>query len=100
MDFERAAKVCGSRFVYYKGLGLRLERAVYNSSLDEHQKEGYEEIICPYLVNNDLMFGTGVFSKFTELTYTMSNDGEPLTMICTAEGSLVYYYRGDIMELL
>ena len=98
LDFERAAKVSGSRFVYYKGAGARLERAVYNFFLDEHQKEGYEEIVPPYLVNNDSMFGTGQFPKFTDATYTITNDGEPLTMIPTAEVPLVNYYRGDIID--
>lgn len=98
LDFERAAKVAGSRFVYYKGAGARLERAVYNFFLDEHQKEGYEEIIPPYLVNNDSMFGTGQFPKFTDATYTITNDGEPLTLIPTAEVPLVNYYRNDIID--
>lgn len=97
LDFERAAKVAGSRFVYYKGAGARLERAVYNFFLDEHEKEGYEEIIPPYLVNNESMFGTGQFPKFTGDTYTMNNDGDPMTLIPTAEVPLVNYYRGDIL---
>src|SRR5699024_3012011 len=55
LDFERGAKVAGTRFVYYKGLGAKLERALYNFMLDEHAKEGYEEVLPPYLVNNDAM---------------------------------------------
>ncbi|MCG4281077.1 serine--tRNA ligase, partial [Lacticaseibacillus saniviri] len=97
LDFERASKVSGSRFVYYRGAGARLERAVYNFFLDEHQKEGYEELITPYLVNNDSMFGTGQFPKFTEDVYTMSNEGEPMTLIPTAEVPLVNYYRDEII---
>ncbi|WP_203623835.1 serine--tRNA ligase [Lacticaseibacillus sp. 866-1] len=98
LDFERAAKVSGARFVYYKGAGARLERAVYNFFLDEHYKEGYEEIIPPYLVNNDSMFGTGQFPKFTKDVYTIMNEDEPLTLIPTAEVPLVNYYRGDIID--
>ncbi|WP_125705438.1 serine--tRNA ligase [Lacticaseibacillus daqingensis] len=97
LDFERAAKVSGSRFVYYKGAGARLERAVYNFFLDEHAKEGYTEMITPYLVNNDSMFGTGQFPKFTEDVYSITNDGEPLTLIPTAEVPLVNYYRVEIV---
>ncbi|WP_225049195.1 serine--tRNA ligase [Lacticaseibacillus kribbianus] len=98
LDFERAAKVSGARFVYYKGAGARLERAVYNFFLDEHYKEGYTEMITPYLVNDDSMFGTGQFPKFTEDVYSITNDGEPLTLIPTAEVPLVNYYRGDIID--
>ncbi len=98
LDFERAAKVSGSRFVYYRGAGARLERAVYNFFLDEHYREGYTEVIPPYLVNNDSMFGTGQFPKFTEDVYTMTNDGEPMTLIPTAEVPLVNYYRGEVID--
>lgn len=98
LDFERAAKVAGSRFVYYKGAGARLERAVYNFFLDEHYKEGYEEIIPPYLVNNDSMFGTGQFPKFGQDVYTIMNEEDPLTLIPTAEVPLVNYYRGEIID--
>ncbi|WP_262316623.1 serine--tRNA ligase [Lacticaseibacillus parakribbianus] len=98
LDFERAAKVSGARFVYYKGAGARLERAVYNFFLDEHYKEGYTEMITPYLVNDDSMFGTGQFPKFTEDVYSITNDGEPLTLIPTAEVPLVNYYRGEIID--
>lgn len=98
LDFERAAKVAGSRFVYYKGAGARLERAVYNFFLDEHYKEGYEEIIPPYLVNNDSMFGTGQFPKFGQDVYTIMNEEDPLTLIPTAEVPLVNYYRSEIID--
>lgn len=98
LDWDRAAKVTGARFVYYKGLGSRLERAVYNFMLDEHQKEGYEEIIPPYLVNKDSMFGTGQFPKFTKDVYTIIDEDEPLTLIPTAEVPLTNYYRGEILD--
>ncbi|MSD84234.1 serine--tRNA ligase [Lactobacillus curvatus] len=98
LDFERAAKVSGSRFVYYKGAGARLERAVYNFMLDQHAKEGYEEMITPYLVNGESMFGTGQFPKFTEDVYTMTNEGEPMTLIPTAEVPLTNFYRDEILD--
>ena len=60
VDFERAAKVAGSRFVFYKGLGARLERALLSFMMDLHADEhGYEEMIPPYLVNRKSMTGTG-----------------------------------------
>lgn len=98
LDFERGAKVSGSRFLYYKGLGARLERALYNFMLDEHAKEGYEEIIPPYLVNDKAMFGTGQFPKFTEDVFQIQNEGSDLTMIPTAEVPLTNYYAGEILD--
>lgn len=98
LDFERGAKVSGSRFLYYKGLGARLERAVYNFMLDEHAKEGYEEIIPPYLVNDKSMFGTGQFPKFKEDVFQIQNDDRNLTMIPTAEVPLTNYYAGEILD--
>ncbi|MGR3741253.1 serine--tRNA ligase [Companilactobacillus sp. DQM5] len=98
LDFERAAKVSGSRFVYYVGLGARLERAVYSFMLDQHAQEGYKEMITPYLVNNDSMFGTSQFPKFTEDVYTVLNEEDPLTLIPTAEVPLTNFYRGEILD--
>ncbi|WP_390410374.1 serine--tRNA ligase [Lacticaseibacillus jixiensis] len=97
LDFTRAAKVSGARFVYYKGAGARLERAVYNFFLDEHYKEGYTEMLTPYLVNDDSMFGTGQFPKFTEDVYSITNDDQDMTLIPTAEVPLVNYYRNEII---
>ncbi|MDO1605679.1 serine--tRNA ligase [Lactobacillus sp. YT155] len=98
LDFERAAKVSGSRFVYYMGLGAKLERAIYNFMLDEHAKEEYQEMITPYLVNNESMFGTSQFPKFTEDVYTVMNEEDPLTLIPTAEVPLTNFYRGEILD--
>lgn len=63
LDFDRASKVTGARFVYYKGLGARLERALYNFMIDRHLAEGYIEVIPPYIVNQDSMFGTGQIGR-------------------------------------
>ena len=98
LDFERAAKVSGARFVYYIGAGARLERAVYNFFLDEHHKEGYTEMITPYLVNDDSMYGTGQFPKFTEDVYSITNDDQNMTLIPTAEVPLVNFHRGEIID--
>lgn len=95
LDFERGAKVSGARFVYYKGLGAKLERALYNFMLDEHEKEGYTEMITPYIVNDESMFGTGQFPKFKEDVYQIK--GQNMTMIPTAEVPLTNYYRGEVI---
>lgn len=96
LDFERGAKVSGSRFVFYKGLGARLERAIYNFMLDEHAKEGYTEVIPPYIVNSHSMFGTGQFPKFKEDVFQLENTD--LTLIPTAEVPLTNYYNGEILD--
>lgn len=97
LDFERGAKVSGSRFLYYKGLGARLERAVYNFMLDLHTEEqGYTEMITPYLVNSKAMFGTGQFPKFKEDVFQMEDSD--LTLIPTAEVPLTNYYQNEILE--
>lgn len=95
LDFERGAKVAGARFVYYKGLGAKLERAVYNFMLDEHEKEGYTEMIPPYIVNAASMYGTSQFPKFKEDVYQVN--GEDMTLIPTAEVPLTNYYRDEVI---
>lgn len=97
LDFERGAKVAHRRFVYYKGLGARLERAVYNFMLDLHTGEhGYNEMLTPYLVNDNAMFGTGQFPKFKEDVFEI--DHEDLTMIPTSEVPLTNYYSDEILD--
>ena len=95
LDFDRAGKVSGARFVYYLGLGAQLERAVYNFMLDEHMKEGYTEVLPPYIVNAESMYGTGQFPKFKEGVYQVN--GEDMTLIPTAEVPLTNYYRGEVI---
>lgn len=96
LDWERGAKVTGARFLFYKGLGARLERALYNFMLDEHIKEGYQEVIPPYMVNHDSMFGTGQYPKFKEDTFELSDS--PYVLIPTAEVPLTNYYRNEIID--
>ena len=75
LDFERAGKVTGSRFVFYKGLGARLERAFMNFMLDLHVDEhGYKEIFPPYMVNRASMTGTGQLPKFEEDAFLIENE--------------------------
>ena len=96
LDFERGAKVAGSRFVYYKGLGARLERAVYNFMLDTHVSEhGYTEMLTPYIVNSKSMYGTGQFPKFKEDVFQLAETD--LTLIPTSEVPLTNYYRDEII---
>ena len=103
LDWDRAAKVSGARFVYYKGAGALLERAVFNFFLDENTKEGYTEVIPQYLVNDASMQGTGQFPKFHEDVYTIVDNDDPdklrdLTLIPTAEVPLVNYFRNEIIH--
>ncbi len=96
LDFDKGAKLSGSRFVVYKGLGARLERALINFMLDLHTKKyGYEEIIPPYIVNEEVMVGTGQLPKFKDEAYA-TTDGQYL--IPTAEVPLVNLHREEILD--
>lgn len=97
LDFERGAKVSGSRFVFYKGAGARLERALYNFMLDQHVDEhGYTEMLTPYAVNSRSMFGTGQFPKFKEDVFQLADTD--LTLIPTAEVPLTNYHSQEILD--
>lgn len=97
LDFERAAKVTGARFTFYKGLGSRLERAVYNFMLDVHtQEHDYTEIFPPYIVNKDSMLGTGQLPKFAEDMFKL--EGLDYYLIPTAEVPVTNYHRGEILS--
>ena len=96
LDWERGAKVTGARFLFYKNLGARLERALYNFMLDEHLAEGYQEVIPPYIVNHDSMFGTGQYPKFKEDTFELADTN--FVLIPTAEVPLTNYYRDEILD--
>ncbi|HLU23299.1 serine--tRNA ligase [Lederbergia graminis] len=97
IDFERAAKVTGSRFVFYKGLGAQLERALINFMLDLHIEEhGYEEMLPPYLVNRASMTGTGQLPKFEEDAFLVEN--EDYFLIPTGEVPVTNYHRDEILD--
>lgn len=97
LDFERGSKVSGSRYLFYKGLGARLERALINFMLDTHIYEhGYTEMLTPYIVNNESMFGTGQFPKFKEDVYELED--VDMTLIPTAEVPLTNYHREEILS--
>lgn len=97
LDFEAGAKTSGSRFVFYRGLGARLERAVYNFFLDNNAEAGFIEHIPPYLVNDKTMYGTGQFPKFKEDVFQIEHDDRDLTLIPTAEVPLTNYYADEII---
>ncbi|AXI00690.1 serine--tRNA ligase [Sporosarcina sp. PTS2304] len=97
LDFERAAKVTGSRFVFYRGLGARLERALINFMLDLHQEEhGYEEMLPPYLVNRTSLTGTGQLPKFEEDAFLIEE--EDYFLIPTSEVPVTNFYRDEILD--
>jgi len=97
LDFEKAAKVTGSRFVFYKGLGARLERALLNFMMDLHSDEhGYEEILPPYIINRASMIGTGQLPKFEEDAFKIADWDYFLAP--TAEVPVTNYYRDDILK--
>ncbi|AVQ97542.1 serine--tRNA ligase [Oceanobacillus iheyensis] len=98
LDFERAAKVTGSRFVFYKGLGARLERALLNFMMDLHADEhGYEEMLPPYIVNRTSMTGTGQLPKFEEDAFKLEE--WDYFMAPTAEVPVTNYHRDEILNL-
>ena len=97
LDFERAAKVTGSRFVFYRGMGARLERALISFMLDLHVEEhGYEEILPPYMVNRASMTGTGQLPKFEEDAFLVEK--EDYFLIPTAEVPVTNYFRDEILD--
>ncbi|WP_191559259.1 serine--tRNA ligase [Metabacillus idriensis] len=98
LDFERAGKVTGSRFVFYRGLGARLERALISFMLDLHIDEhGYTEVLPPYIVNRDSMTGTGQLPKFEEDAFKIA--GEDYFLIPTAEVPVTNMHRDEILSV-
>ncbi len=96
-DFDRAAKLAGSRFVIYKAYGALLERALINLMLDIHTKEhGYIEILPPFLVKGEILEGTGQLPKFKDDLYKIEQ--EDLYLIPTAEVPLTNIYRNEILS--
>ena len=97
LDFERAAKVTGARFAFYKGLGARLERALISFMLDLHTEEhGYTEFLPPFIVNKDSMIGTGQLPKFAEDMFKL--EGLDYYLIPTAEVPVTNLHRDEILK--
>jgi len=99
LDLERATKLTGARFALYWALGARLERALMNFMLDLHTREhGYTEVLPPYLVNSDSMYGTGQLPKFAEDLFRVPQGERDLWLIPTAEVPVTNIYRGETLE--
>lgn len=96
LDFERAGKVTGARFTFYKGLGARLERACINFMLDLHLEQGYTEIFPPFICNADSMTGTGQLPKFKEDMFKL--EGLDYYLIPTAEVPVTNLHREEIID--
>ncbi len=98
VDFERASKVTGSRFAFYKGLGARLERALINFMMDYQVDEhGYQEMMPPQMVNTESLKGTGQFPKFTEDVFKLED--WDYYLIPTAEVPVTNYHRDEILSV-
>ena len=95
LDPETAAKVTGTRFHFYKGLGARLERAIINFFLNTHIENGYTEVMPPYLVNRASMTGTGQLPKFEEDAFKTTDD---YFLIPTAEVPVTNMHRDEIID--
>ena len=97
LDFERASRMTGARFVVYRGLGARLERALANFMLDVHTKEhGYEEILPPFIVNSDSLTGTAQLPKFKDDLFKI--EGTDYWLIPTAEVPVTNFHRDETLE--
>ncbi|GAA0608593.1 serine--tRNA ligase [Virgibacillus siamensis] len=97
LDFERAAKVTGSRFVFYKGLGTRLERALISFMMDLHADEhGYTEMMPPQIVNRGSLTGTGQLPKFAEDVFKLEE--WDYFLIPTAEVPVTNFHRDEILS--
>ena len=96
LDPDTAAKITGTRFHVYRGMGSRLERAVINYYLDTHTDHGYTEIFPPFMVNRDSMKGTGQLPKFEEDAFRVANND--CFLIPTAEVPVTNMHRDDILD--
>jgi seryl-tRNA synthetase len=98
IDFERGVKVSGARYIFYRGLGARLERAVISFFLDLHtEKHGYTEMFPPFIVNGASMQGTGQLPKFAEDMFKLENGD--MYLIPTAEVPVTNYHRDEILNV-
>ncbi len=97
LDLERAAKITGARFALYWDMGAKLERALINFMLDVHTREhGYTEVLPPFMVNSQSLFGTGQLPKFKEDLFKL--EGNDFWLIPTAEVPVTNIYRDETLE--
>jgi seryl-tRNA synthetase len=99
LDLERAAKISGARFAVYWDSGARLERALANFMLDLHTREhGYTEVLPPYMVNSESMFGTGQLPKFAADSFKVPHGDKDLWLIPTSEVPVTNLYRDEVLD--
>ena len=99
LDLERAVKLTGARFAVYWDLGAKLERALANFMLDLHTREhGYTEVLPPYLVNSESMYGTGQLPKFGADLFRVPHGEKDLWLIPTAEVPVTNLYRDEVLD--
>jgi seryl-tRNA synthetase len=99
LDLERAVKLTGARFAVYWDLGAKLERALMNFMLDLHTREhGYTEVLPPYLVNSESMYGTGQLPKFAADSFRVPHGDKDLWLIPTAEVPVTNLYRDEVLD--
>jgi len=99
LDLERAAKLTGARFAVYWDLGAKLERALANFMLDLHTREhGYTEVLPPYMVNAESMYGTGQLPKFEADLFKVPHGDKNLYLIPTAEVPVTNLYRDEVLD--
>jgi seryl-tRNA synthetase len=99
LDLERAVKLTGARFAVYWDLGAKLERALANFMLDLHTREhGYTEVLPPYLVNSESMYGTGQLPKFAADLFRVPHGERDLWLIPTAEVPVTNLYRDEVLD--
>ena len=96
LDFERGAKLSGSRFTVLRGMGARLSRALVNYMIDFNSARGFELVNVPYLVSSNTLFGTGQLPKFEEDLYKVRD--EDLYLIPTSEVPVTNLYNDTIIE--
>jgi seryl-tRNA synthetase len=99
LDLERAAKISGARFAVYWDAGARLERALANFMLDVHTREhGYTEVLPPYMVNSESMYGTGQLPKFASDLFHVPHGEKDLWLVPTAEVPVTNLYRNETLD--
>ena len=99
LDLQRAVKLTGARFAVYWDLGARLERALANFMLDLHTRQhGYTEVLPPFLVNSDSLYGTGQLPKFASELFRVPHGDNDLWLIPTAEVPVTNLYRDEVLD--
>ncbi len=97
LDFDRAAKVTGARFSFLFGAAAKLSRALMNLMLDVHERQGYTEVLPPFIVNADSLRGTGQLPKFEEDLFKLQHE-KPLYLVPTAEVPVTNIHREEILD--